>query len=242
MNFYKAPSMVSNVIYESYNQYDTSGYSSINTSFNSPMQNSFYSPYAYPSNKPVTNAQTSLKYLNDSTNQMQSLTAATKQSVASNEPIQRTKSQKRSRAVANENTPITSKRQKINTNSEFKDYSNEFPIEHEYDENDLENDFSLESSSLMLQNGDKKKRVLNGEQRNAANKRERKRMNIMNDAFVNLRHKLPISTGRKRRKMSRLDIVLGAMEYIALLESMLNSDKPIDLQEGIYNIKYDNFF
>jgi hypothetical protein len=72
----------------------------------------------------------------------------------------------------------------------------------------------------------KKKRVLSTNQRVAANVRERKRMSIMNDSFVDLRHKLPISTGRKRRKMSRLDIVIGAMEYISYLDSLLNNTEP----------------
>ena len=81
--------------------------------------------------------------------------------------------------------------------------------DEEYDENE--------------QTQTKKKRVLSSNQRTAANIRERKRMSIMNDAFVDLRHKLPISTGRKRRKMSRLDIVIGAMEYISYLDSLLSS-------------------
>jgi hypothetical protein len=107
------------------------------------------------------------------------------------------------------------------------------PIEQQYNDDDTDdfdenldpNDFSI-SSSTSHTNNNKKKRVLNRTQRVAANQRERKRMNIMNESFLNLRQALPISTGRKRRKMSRLDIVFGAMEYIAYLDSLLQ--KPSD--------------
>ncbi|RNA32028.1 Helix-loop-helix DNA-binding domain [Brachionus plicatilis] len=96
----------------------------------------------------------------------------------------------------------------------------------EYEELDYENfDFSLNGSQLDSQsNMERKKRILTRSQRIAANMRERKRMCIMNDCYVNLREALPITTGRKRRKMSRLDIVVGAMEYIAYLEQLLERD------------------
>ncbi len=97
-------------------------------------------------------------------------------------------------------------------------------LEDETEEN--VNDFSDLSQSLSSINGDKKKRVLTRGQRVAANQRERKRMNIMNEAFNDLRQALPISTGRKRRKMSRLDIAIGAMEYISYLDSLLKSNGP----------------
>ena len=81
---------------------------------------------------------------------------------------------------------------------------------------------------------EKKKRVLTKSQRVAANQRERKRMNIMNESFDKLRQVLPISTGRKRRKMSRLDIVCGAMEYIAYLDLLLKSDEPCEIDFESY--------
>lgn len=98
----------------------------------------------------------------------------------------------------------------------------------QFDNQDYENlDFSLSLSQFDSQSSqDKKKRILTRNQRIAANMRERKRMCIMNDSFVKLREALPISTGRKRRKMSRLDIVIGAMEYIAYLEELLEKDVP----------------
>jgi hypothetical protein len=105
-------------------------------------------------------------------------------------------------------------------------------LEDETEEN--VNDFSDLSQSLSSINGDKKKRVLTRGQRVAANQRERKRMNIMNEAFNDLRQALPISTGRKRRKMSRLDIAIGAMEYISYLDSLLKSNGP-------YTINFDAY-
>lgn len=84
--------------------------------------------------------------------------------------------------------------------------------------------------------GDNKKRILTKDQRKAANQRERKRMGIMNDGFNGLRAALPISTGRKRRKMSRLDIVIGAMEYIDYLTSLLETpgNGPVEVNFEAY--------
>ena len=101
------------------------------------------------------------------------------------------------------------------------------------DDGEMDDQDSLEMS-LMSNGIDRKKRVLTKEQRKAANQRERKRMNIMNDSFVNLRAALPISTGRKRRKMSRLDIVIGAMEYIDYLNSLLESEGPFEINFEAY--------
>ena len=101
------------------------------------------------------------------------------------------------------------------------------------DDGEMDDQDSLEMS-LMSNGIDRKKRVLTKAQRKAANQRERKRMNIMNDSFVNLRAALPISTGRKRRKMSRLDIVIGAMEYIDYLNSLLDKEGPIEINFEAY--------
>lgn len=107
-----------------------------------------------------------------------------------------------------------------------------------------ENILSININNTTLDNNDftdsfnidgKKKRVLTKSQREAANQRERKRMNIMNQSFVDLRAVLPISTGRKRRKMSRLDIVVGAIEYIAYLDELLkNNDFPCEINFDAY--------
>lgn len=100
-------------------------------------------------------------------------------------------------------------------------------FDDEFDENDC-------SDMSQSMNGDKKKRTLTRNQRVAANQRERKRMNIMNESFFNLRQALPISTGRKRRKMSRLDIVIGAMEYITYLDDLLKGDGPCEINFDAY--------
>ena len=101
-----------------------------------------------------------------------------------------------------------------------------------------------DSCDLSMFDSNGKKRILTKEQRKAANQRERKRMNIMNDAFTGLRSALPISTGRKRRKMSRLDIVIGAMEYIDYLNSLLETpgNGPIEINfEAYQNTLYEYF-
>lgn len=109
------------------------------------------------------------------------------------------------------------------------DYNN-FELDGDEDNFD-ENDSS--------QSNGKKRRVLTKNQRLAANVRERKRMNIMNDAFVNLKAVLPQKTGRKRRKMSRLDIVIGALEYISYLDELLQTDGPIENNFEAYQRSLD---
>lgn len=104
-----------------------------------------------------------------------------------------------------------------------------------FDSDGFEYDADLANSNLSIDSrGDKKKRVLTKSQRVAANIRERKRMNIMNESFMKLRQALPITTGRKRRKMSRLDIVVGALEYISYLDSLLESDEPCEINFDAY--------
>lgn len=113
--------------------------------------------------------------------------------------------------VINENYAQQETQSKLDENDDY------------FDEDEDQNDMTTTST------GEKKKRVLTRNQRVAANQRERKRMNIMNQSFIELRQALPISTGRKRRKMSRLDIVCGAMDYIAYLDELLKStDGPVE--------------
>ena len=66
----------------------------------------------------------------------------------------------------------------------------------------------------------KKRRVLSRPQRQEANRRERHRMEIINRAYEDLRNVLPFKKGRKRQRMSRMDTVDGAIEYI---ESLLKT-------------------
>ena len=70
-------------------------------------------------------------------------------------------------------------------------------------------------------NDRKKRRVLSRPQRQEANRRERQRMEIINNAYEELRNALPFKKGRKRQKMSRMDTVDGAIRYIhTLLETL----------------------
>ncbi len=108
--------------------------------------------------------------------------------------------------------------------------SNDTNVLHDLANIDEESEFGFDDDDddeSISPNGDAhKRRVLTREQRLAANVRERKRVNIMNGAFANLRQALPIATGRKRRKMSRLDIVEGAIEYIQYLDELLANELP----------------
>ncbi|CAF4424765.1 unnamed protein product, partial [Rotaria socialis] len=66
-----------------------------------------------------------------------------------------------------------------------------------------------------------KRRMLSCTQREEANRRERHRMEIINQAYEDLRNVLPSKKGRKRQKMSRMDTVDGAIQYIhTLLETL----------------------
>ena len=107
---------------------------------------------------------------------------------------------------------------------------------------DFDGEYDDDDTNDSLQQAGKKRRVLTKNQRVAANQRERKRMGIMNEAFQNLKLALPHKTGRKRRKMSRLDIVCGALEYIGYLGDMLDSTTgPIELNFEAYQNSLDLF-
>ncbi|CAF3590457.1 unnamed protein product [Rotaria sp. Silwood1] len=68
----------------------------------------------------------------------------------------------------------------------------------------------------------KKRRILSRLQRKEANRRERHRMEIINQAYEDLRNVLPFRKGRKRQKMSRMDTVDGAIQYIQSLLEILH--------------------
>jgi hypothetical protein len=87
-------------------------------------------------------------------------------------------------------------------------------------------DEETDDSMVLMSNeenyyGRKKRRILSRPQRQEANRRERQRMEIINDAYEQLRNVLPFKKGRKRQKMSRMDTVDGAIRYIhSLLETL----------------------
>ncbi|CAF0796014.1 unnamed protein product [Rotaria sordida] len=68
----------------------------------------------------------------------------------------------------------------------------------------------------------KKRRILSRLQREEANRRERHRMEIINQAYEDLQNVLPFKKGRKRQKMSRMDTVDGAIQYIQSLLEILH--------------------
>jgi len=131
----------------------------------------------------------------------------------------------------------------FNTNAQSSYLNYNDNIAQQNDENDAydEDDFDENEENYSIDSfGERKKRVLTRVQRIAANQRERKRMNIMNMSYMKLRQVLPITTGRKRRKMSRLDIVVGAMEYISYLAELVERDEPCEIKFDIFkNCLYD---
>ncbi|CAF2128769.1 unnamed protein product [Rotaria magnacalcarata] len=84
-------------------------------------------------------------------------------------------------------------------------------------------DIHMDEDSMSSENNEnrKKRRILSRPQRQEANRRERQRMDIINQAYEELRNVLPFKKGRKRQKMSRMDTVDGAIRYIhTLLETL----------------------
>jgi hypothetical protein len=70
-----------------------------------------------------------------------------------------------------------------------------------------------------------KRRILSRRQREEANQRERHRMEVINQAYERLQNVLPFKKGRKRQKMSRMDTVDGAIQYIqSLLETLYRTN------------------
>ncbi|CAJ0600323.1 unnamed protein product [Cylicocyclus nassatus] len=61
-------------------------------------------------------------------------------------------------------------------------------------------------------------------QRMAANERERKRMNSINRGFDHLRQRLP--TMPHDKKLSKVDTLKGAMQYIRELQALLEQELP----------------
>ncbi|CAM4898296.1 unnamed protein product [Rotaria socialis] len=88
----------------------------------------------------------------------------------------------------------------------------------------MHDDIHMDEDSMSSENNNenrKKRRVLSRPQRQEANRRERQRMDIINQAYEELRSVLPFKKGRKRQKMSRMDTVDGAIRYIhTLLETL----------------------
>jgi transcription factor 1a len=66
----------------------------------------------------------------------------------------------------------------------------------------------------------------NSGQRHAANLRERKRMQSINDAFEGLRTHIPVHPYEKR--LSKVDTLRLAIDYIAFLNRLLNSTSQTD--------------
>ncbi|PIO74132.1 Helix-loop-helix DNA-binding domain protein [Teladorsagia circumcincta] len=82
----------------------------------------------------------------------------------------------------------------------------------------------------------KKRRMeITGKQRVAANERERKRMNSINRGFDYLRQRLPCNTHEK--KLSKVDTLRGAMEYIRKLQAVLEQELPPD-ESSLYMVSW----
>ncbi|KHJ80435.1 Helix-loop-helix DNA-binding domain protein [Oesophagostomum dentatum] len=70
----------------------------------------------------------------------------------------------------------------------------------------------------------KKRTEITGKQRVAANERERKRMNSINRGFEHLRQRLP--TMPQDKKLSKVDTLKGAIQYIRELQALLEQELP----------------
>jgi hypothetical protein len=83
---------------------------------------------------------------------------------------------------------------------------------------------SSSSSSLQqqhVQSTTRKKRKLNGQQRDEATIREKHRMLKLNKAYAHLRLVLPVEN---KCKLSRIETLRTAVNYIHLLNQLLEND------------------
>lgn len=227
----------------------SSGYGSENSSFSSPnlSKNALSYGNSYPLQSmptqpmsTITQKTKSTKRTREESNKLEIMNQIFNTQVDPEPVAKKQKKTYKKKGEQNSMEPVNILKDATNSiNLNIKE--NEFLEQDLLDENDIENfDFNFLDSDEISHNetktsvGEKKKRVLTRNQRIAANLRERKRMNIMNESFVKLRESLPITTGRKRRKMSRLDIVVGAMEYISYLESLLEKEVPGEIDFDSY--------
>jgi hypothetical protein len=72
--------------------------------------------------------------------------------------------------------------------------------------------------------------------RNAANARERRRMNGLNTAFDRLRTVLPSSMFQQQRRFSKYETLQMAQSYIAALQSILRLDASSDNDYSFTNV------
>ncbi|KAK1172937.1 fer3-like protein [Acipenser oxyrinchus oxyrinchus] len=81
---------------------------------------------------------------------------------------------------------------------------------------------SPDCSMSSLTGRSKRKRVITSNQRHAANIRERKRMFSLNEAFDDLRKKVPTFAYEKR--LSRIETLRLAVVYISFMSELLNKN------------------
>ncbi|XP_048755450.1 transcription factor atoh7-like [Ostrea edulis] len=119
------------------------------------------------------------------------------------------------------------------------------PSENDYSQTDINWDFALSPGCGMQYDGSadstssekqvvskngkpKRKRVQSVVQRKAANVRERKRMFHLNEAFDELRKRLPAFNYEKR--LSRIETLKLAMTYISFMKDISDGEDPQNVQ------------
>ncbi|CAF1343893.1 unnamed protein product [Rotaria magnacalcarata] len=80
--------------------------------------------------------------------------------------------------------------------------------------------YDMNPSSSTLQQTTRKKRKLNGQQRDEATVREKHRMLKLNKAYSQLRLVLPVEN---KCKLSRIETLRTAVNYIHILNQLLES-------------------
>ncbi|XP_015231965.1 PREDICTED: fer3-like protein [Cyprinodon variegatus] len=82
-------------------------------------------------------------------------------------------------------------------------------------------DHPMSGSSRCCSSRSKRRRIITGVQRQAANVRERKRMFSLNEAFDELRRKVPTFAYEKR--LSRIETLRLAIVYISFMMDLLEN-------------------
>ena len=89
----------------------------------------------------------------------------------------------------------------------------------------ISNKRPLEENTLKSK--PKRRRVINKGQRTAANQRERRRMVTLNDAFDDLKERIP--TFNHEKKLSRIETLRLAIAYISFMGQLVNGKEPQDV-------------
>jgi len=106
----------------------------------------------------------------------------------------------------------------MKTSKQDESYFEDFSYSSSSEENDYSDDHQHGTNN-------KRKMFVDPTKRLKASARERKRRHVLNDALERLRCKVP-SAGTRSAKLSKIEVLRMAIDYIGMLSYRLNSSPP----------------